>query len=179
MKSDRSESAASGDWRVHNWLSLADERPDLASFCHVMAATEVEGPRGQVLTLAAFLEDVLGQALRAFLCEGGDAADMLDRGGLSSLSSRIAACAALGLITARERDECHRVRKIRNRFAHDHAVDFDDPGVADLCAALAMKVPGSDGRGAFSSSAAPLVMQLSHRHHYVRRTSTINFDQPN
>ena len=95
--------------------------------------------RGLVLTLAAFAEEALGELLRQFMLPG-DAADALISGfnaPLGTLSARIKAAFALGLITERQQENLDRLRRIRNEFAHSwEPISFDHQAVASHIAAL-------------------------------------------
>lgn len=76
--------------------------------------------RGLVLSLAAFAEDALGQLLAAFMRPTQASADLLTgfNAPLGTFSSRIKACAALGLINDDQFKDLEYLRKIRNEFAH-------------------------------------------------------------
>jgi len=91
---------------------------------------------------------------------------------LGTLSTRIAAAAALGLISEREAKEADRLRKIRNFFAHHVHISFDDQNIRDLCGNLEMAAQDYgdvvvNTRGRFSTSAVALIMNLTNRPHYV------------
>jgi mannitol operon repressor len=50
---------------------------------------------------------------------------------LGSFSTRIASAAAMGLISDREANEADRLRKVRNLFAHQVHVSFEDHNMKD------------------------------------------------
>ncbi len=64
------------------------------------------------------------------------------------------------------------MRKIRNRFAHDIHVSFDDQQMKDLCRNLTFKandygevvVPA---KGQFTTAATGLILNLTNRPHYL------------
>jgi DNA-binding MltR family transcriptional regulator len=85
-----------------------------------------------------------------------------------TLSARIAACHAMGLISETEFREAEIVRKVRNEFAHKVKMSFKDDRVRSLCANMKFSVPGeASPRGQFTSAAIVLVMNLTNRPHYV------------
>jgi mannitol operon repressor len=63
------------------------------------------------------------------------AADLVDEypGAMSSFSSRIMACHAMGLISDDERTECNTIRKVRNEFAHLARKSLADKDIESLC----------------------------------------------
>ncbi|WP_316172164.1 MULTISPECIES: MltR family transcriptional regulator [unclassified Bradyrhizobium] len=88
--------------------------------------------RGLVLALAAFAEDNLGELLKTFLIATKAATDLLEgfNAPLGTLSSRIKAAFALGLITKDQFEDLERLRKIRNEFSHTwKPISFNDDPV--------------------------------------------------
>ena len=88
--------------------------------------------RGLVLTLAAFAEDSLADLLTAFMLDNPASKKLV--GGydapLGTLSSRIRACYALGLITKGQYHDLEHLRSIRNMFSHTwKPISFDDGDV--------------------------------------------------
>jgi DNA-binding MltR family transcriptional regulator len=70
------------------------------------------------------------KAAHKFLFEGPNA-------GLADFSARIEMVGHLEIFSKAEIKDLHRIRKIRNEFAHDFTgVSFDAQKVADLCGAL-------------------------------------------
>jgi len=95
--------------------------------------------RGLVLSLAAFAEDALGSLLREFMIPSEATNQLLDgfNAPLGTLSSRIKACLALGLITKDQYSDLERLRKIRNEFAHHwRHIDLASRSVAGHVIAL-------------------------------------------
>jgi DNA-binding MltR family transcriptional regulator len=92
-----------------------------------------ESPRGHVLISMGLLEDKLKQVLLAFMAQGGNSKSLVDgpNAPLGTLSSRIAACYALSLITKCEHDNLTLMRRIRNDFAHDMETSFRTQSVKD------------------------------------------------
>ncbi len=106
-----------------------------------------ESERGQVLLSCSFLEDTLGRMLHAFLIEAESSTKLLEgfNAPLGSFSARIQACNAMGLLTDSEMMEVEIHRKIRNKFAHQISMSFEDQSVADLCKNLKMTTVVVDG----------------------------------
>jgi len=100
-------------------------------------------------------------------------------GPLSSLHGKIEIGYALKLFGHVARDDLHRVRTIRNHFAHDLSVrDFDHEEVAPLCDALyaprfLAKATGTaevtDRRERFLSTASNLATRFGHEAQHVSR----------
>ena len=90
--------------------------------------------RGLALTLAAFAEESLGTLLAAFLRSETAAAKELLEGfnaPLGTLSARIRAAYALGLVTEEQFGDLERLRKIRNAFSHSwKPMSFEAPSIA-------------------------------------------------
>lgn len=100
-----------------------------------------ESQRGAVLVGVAQLDELLRQLLSAFLIDDDQSIILLDsensNAPLGSFSARIDLSYCLGLIGENERKDLHRIRKIRNRFAHDlHGLTFDDQEIVTLCNGL-------------------------------------------
>lgn len=105
-----------------------------------------ESDRGCVLVGGAMLDEILSSLLRGFFVRDSGATETLlgPNGALSTFSSRINLCRALGLITEPVFRDLERIRTIRNQAAHfdrrsERGFDFsfDDVSVADRCRALA------------------------------------------
>jgi hypothetical protein len=151
-----------------------ETHPHLKEFSAFLKDLNKETERGAALAAAAYLDDLLEKTIRAFLIVG-DTADALLRGfnaPLGGLSSRIAAAHALGLISDAEKSECEVIRKVRNEFAHKVRMSFDDDRVKGLCRNLTMNAKPYEGvtvstRGAFTTAAVALILNLTNRPHYV------------
>jgi hypothetical protein len=108
--------------REREALQRLDEL-DGARFEKFAQEFHAESDRAAVILGAAKLDELLRELLeKCFLPKVGDYDELLgDEGGerpLSALSARINAAYRLGLISADFTRSLHRVRKIRNRFAH-------------------------------------------------------------
>lgn len=95
--------------------------------------------RGLILSLAAFAEDSLATLLTAFMLPTEAARQLIDgfNAPLGTLSSRIRAAYALGLVTEDQFEDLERLRKIRNAFSHTwKPTSFSDPGISDHVRAI-------------------------------------------
>lgn len=102
----------------------------LDQFLEVIAE---ESDRGSVLVAAAFIDSGLYAILKRSLVTHDKKPDPLfdhANAPLSSFSSRTHLCHRLGLISPSLARDIHRIRKIRNAFAHDPShCSFADPTV--------------------------------------------------
>jgi mannitol operon repressor len=151
-----------------------ETQPHLKGFAEFLDDFNKETERGAALAAAAFLDDLLQKVVSAFLIRSDSATSLLNgfNAPLGSLSARIAAAHAMGLISDSERRECDSVRKIRNEFAHKIKTSFDDERVASLCSALTMSAKPhgnvtASTRGQFTTAAIALILKLTNRPHYV------------
>ncbi|WP_454762327.1 hypothetical protein [Caulobacter segnis] len=90
-------------------------------------ALSKESDRGQVLSVAHYMDILLERTVRAFLVEGKAANDLLTgfNAPLGTFSVRISAARAMGLIDDHEANALIGVRELRNAFAHTVAVDLE------------------------------------------------------
>jgi mannitol operon repressor len=104
--------------------------------------------RGAALAAAAFLDDLLGRVIFNFLIPNDSGHALVDgfNAPFGTLSARIAACHAMGLISEVEYRECEIVRKVRNEFAHKVKMSFDNDRIKSLCANMKFSVPGENPR---------------------------------
>lgn len=130
--------------------------------------------RGMALIATGFIDELLRRTIEAFLVDGAAASAMLNgfNAPLGTFSARAAAATALGLLYEKEARDIERLRKIRNRFAHQVHVSFDDQSIRDMCFQLecaAQDYPGVtlDARGRFETSAVGIISNLTNRPHYV------------
>ncbi len=142
-----------------------------------------ETPRGAALTAAALLDDLLQQAIAAFLVPNESAEKVIKgfNAPLGTLSARIAACHALGILSDAEFAECDLVRKIRNEFAHKVKMSFADDRVRSLCANMMMRAKPppdemNEPRTQFTTAAVALLIRLTNRAHYVRQKALKHHD---
>lgn len=160
---------------------LNKEYPHLKEFFPYLGLLEKESDRGKVLISCGFLEEQLKQVLRAFMLEVSQAEELVEGGNapLGTFNSRITACYVFGLLTQREHDDLHLIRKIRNDFAHDIHTTFQTESVVNRCRELTHKAHDYgtvvvEPSGQFTTAAVALIMNLANRPHYVskeKRTS--------
>ncbi len=119
-------------------VKLFDEQANI--FAQALGGDKL---RGEVLTCASNLENDLGDLLTAVLAKTGKPSNDLrkqlfeSRGALSGLSDRINMARALGLILGPTANDMHRVRAIRNYFAHHSGnPTFNDKKIEKAAAAL-------------------------------------------
>jgi hypothetical protein len=109
-------------------------RSEISDFTDLHKEWFDESPRGIILTAAAYLDDRLGEMLKAFLVENAGAIKLTDgfNAPLGTFSSRIAAAFALGLISSKEYDMLELFREIRNKYAHEIKIRITDQSVTKL-----------------------------------------------
>lgn len=95
--------------------------PDMDSLNRFQSLVRKQDDRALSLSLAAFAEDTLGRLLLVYLREDRQAKDLVDgfNAPLGTLSTRIKAAYALGLLTREQYEDLEIARRIRNEFAHD------------------------------------------------------------
>jgi mannitol operon repressor len=177
MTEEEKERRLSAVKRVRNRVrSLEESHPHLKQFGEFLDDFNKETERGAALAAAAFIDDLLQRILMAFLIAKEPAEKLLTgfNAPLSSLSARIAAVRALGLLSEIECRECELIRKVRNEFAHRVKMSFDDKKIGGLCSSLHYRAkPYKDvtesTRGAFTTAAVALILNLTNRPHYVAR----------
>ena len=154
--------------------SFYEENPHLAEFGKFLDGLNRESARGAVLISLAMIDDLLQRTIASFLLEGVDADKLLEdfNAPLGSVSSRALAARALGLISVSEYTEINTIRKVRNRFAHDIHVSFEDQQIKDFCRSLTYKAHDYEGvivspHGQFTSAATSLILNLTNRPQYV------------
>jgi len=158
--------------------TLVETHPHLRDFSDFLQEFNQETERGAALAAAAFLDDILERILAAFLIPNDSGFDLTSgfNAPLGTLSARVAACHAMGLISEAEFRECQLIRKIRNEFAHKVKMSFEVDRVKSLCASLSMSAkPYGDvtvgARGQFTTAAVSLILNLTNRPHYVAQRS--------
>lgn len=98
------------------------------------------GVAGRVLLLTSHLEQLCLEALASHmpgLDKQTEKALFQGLGPLGSFSARISLAKALGLISPKQAHELHKLRKLRNAFAHSRSpLDWSHPQIRALTAAL-------------------------------------------
>jgi mannitol operon repressor len=108
--------------------------PEYRGFAEMLAEANTETDRGIVLVITAFVDDLLGRVLAAFLIKN-ESAEMLLSGfnaPLGTFATKTAACHAMGLITDEDSRQCNLLRRIRNEFTHKVKTSFQDDKIKDL-----------------------------------------------
>lgn len=153
---------------------LSETHPHLKEFTAFLPVLNKESDRGKVLITASYLDELLRQVLLAFFADQTAGTKLVDgfNAPLGSLATRCEAASALGLVSTEERAEIDRIRKIRNRFAHDIHVSFDDQELKEICGRLEYRAKDYgevvSGAGAqFTTAATCLILNLVNRPHYV------------
>ncbi|MGP8250501.1 MAG: MltR family transcriptional regulator [Terracidiphilus sp.] len=127
-----------------------------------------ESDRGAVLISAALLDDLLERCMHSFLLDHSRVDQLLDNGPLGSFGARILAAFALGMLSESEYQDCERVRKVRNSFAHGVGCSFENQKVKDICSSFVFVAkPGAlkdhGPRERYLSSVLSLLISLSRR----------------
>ena len=112
------------------------------AFTQVTNELHGESERACAIIGGAFLDDLLGELLEIYLVQNHDATqDLLSsenvNAPLGSFGARILTAYAIGLLPKDNWHAFQKVKKIRNRFAHDLNLSFDDSSISKLCANLA------------------------------------------
>ncbi|WP_126456712.1 MltR family transcriptional regulator [Sulfuriflexus mobilis] len=118
--------------------------PELEEIERFFSQFSKETDRGAALTAGAMLEDRLGDIIKGFLIDSKESEKLLKgtNAPFGTLSSRISACFALGLIDRIEFEEMETIRKIRNKFAHNwDKVSFQTDSIKDLTNSLPWRGP--------------------------------------
>jgi hypothetical protein len=153
---------------------LAETHPHLMEFMDFLPALNEESDRGAALIATSFIDELLRRTIRSFLveCPATDLPLSGFNAPLGTFSARAAAVTALGLLHEAEARDIDRLRKVRNRFAHQVHASFADQSVSDICAQLELAAQDySDvkvaARGRFVTSATAVILNLTNRPHYV------------
>jgi DNA-binding MltR family transcriptional regulator len=94
-----------------------------------------EKDRGAAIVIVAFLEDGLETAIKSRLVRDANTEHKMFRGTgpLATLSAKIELGFLLGMYGKVERNDLHRIREIRNEFAHKfNGITFEDQRIRDL-----------------------------------------------
>ena len=160
---------------MHKYDRLLDTHPHLKDFLPFLDSLNNESERGAVLICASYLEAQLKETISAFLCEiyaSEKSVRSRFNASIGSFSARIAAAAALALISEKEYGDLETIREIRNEFAHNHRTTFTDRKIIELCRRLKLSAQDYDDvvvdpRGQFTTAAVALIMNFVNRPHYV------------
>jgi len=97
-----------------------------------------ESERACAIVGGAYLGELLGELLEHYLVENKTAGfDLLNsenvNAPLSGFGARILIAYAIGLLSKESYDALLKIKKIRNKFAHDLTLSFSDPSISKLC----------------------------------------------
>lgn len=162
---------------IEDYVKFRDEvwekDPHYKGFLAALLELKGETDRGVALVATSFLDKLLRDILGAFLIENKSAGDLLSgfNAPFGSLSTRIAGCLALGLISDREAEQCDTLRKVRNRFAHEVEVNFNTESVRALCNNLIVPERDKDceARRKFMSASMIVLVALLNRPYEVAK----------
>ena len=127
----------------------------LDNFNLMLKQTSGESDRGMVLSMSAFMEDLLGNIIKDFMLDVSAATELVEgfNAPLGTFSARTKAAYALGLISEDQHKDINLVRKIRNEFAHSWAV-------TKLNDQLVCKFAGSLSKPMINPNVSNLTIQL-------------------
>jgi len=148
--------------------------PSLRKFQLFIADLNKESERGTVLIASSYIDDLLKQMIEAFFVDVDEKGSLLKSSGpLGAFSSRIDAAYCCGLLSQAEQKDCHIIRSVRNRFAHEVEMSFADQSVADKTknfSGLGRFMPQPDqpffqldARERFTVTSVDLIMELNNR----------------
>jgi hypothetical protein len=161
--------------------------PDTDSLNRFQSLVRKQDDRALALSLAAFAEDTLGRLLLVYLREEKQAKELVEgfNAPLGTLSTRIKAAYALGLLTREQYEDLEIARRVRNAFAHDwEGVSLDRQDVKALIGKLHaysmdQKPFAGGGRerllGAVSTILAELRIQITQHLKHARRAPFVGF----
>lgn len=148
-------------------LETFDKRlaPKAQAAFEFRSTLNAETDRGCALMAAAYLDDQLGELLRAYLVDDSKTADELfgPLAPLGTFSSRIDLAYMLGLVGPHARRELHLIRKIRNEFGHKYKpMTFEDPGIKSRCSGFKAYslLPAGTARGNFTRTVMGILAVL-------------------
>ncbi|GAB3754715.1 hypothetical protein [Spirosoma pomorum] len=155
---------------------LMDRMPHLAEFLPLLDKLNEETPRGKILLGCSYIDELLKKTIEAFLIKSIETNELLNgfAAPIGTFSSRIKLSYALGLISEAEKKEILTLKAIRNLFAHNFKVTFEDPKVKKLCNALTYSAKSYDdvvvdAPGQSNTSAIAIMLNLVNRPTYVAR----------
>ena len=107
---------------MNSYSGLVDE-----NFSRFLSEMTRESARGCAIVGSAQLDDLISQVITQYLIENTEKKNIMGEYGLlSSFHSRITIAYAVGLISKSDKEALIHIKNIRNRFAHDISISFDD-----------------------------------------------------
>lgn len=156
-----------------------DHAEDLARFVEEL---KKETDRGLPLVGTALIDEKLRDTLESFFISKKSAHKLLDdfNSPLGTLSSRLEACFALGLIDDHEYSEINLLRKVRNEFAHSkHGLSFKNEKIVGYCSTLKSSLPEGENfpitepRFRYMNAIVCMVLRLYYRPEWVEKEKRI------
>ena len=146
-----------------NLDAFLNEHPELKREYAILCQIANESPRGMVLVAAAELDRLLLELIKSFLRPGAGQNALLSspNAPLATFSARIAAAHALNLISDQEFRELSIIRRIRNQFAHEINVSFEDQTMKSRVQELSQYRATDDEAESFEASVVKLILEIS------------------
>lgn len=145
-----------------------EQRKHPSAFRQMMDSLRNEtSDRAVAIVGAAYLDDRLGQTLRAFFINRDKPTRELlsTQGPLGAFGARIHLAFCLGLLDEDEYHDLGTIQKIRNAFAHQTgSLSFEEPSIAQRCDRLQLLK---------NSSSAALYLSYSRRDRYITTVAAI------
>jgi hypothetical protein len=142
-----------GNPQLH-WLIEDDE-----SVNDLLEISSTVPARAAAITVISILDDRLIRAIKSRLHKNERALKRVFSayGPLSSLSGKIDFGALLGLYVEDTRRDLHKMREIRNLFAHKHKrIDFESSDIKAACAQIGLPDRFEDSDNPFTTATEPL-----------------------
>ena len=115
--------------------------PTMDELVRLLADIFEESDRSYALIMSAWLDDAVGEIIRAQFIEHSTSADELLTGDapLATFSARTKIAYCLRLIDGRVKRDLDTIRSVRNEFAHQRDnISFSSPSVVSKCANFAL-----------------------------------------
>ena len=160
---------------------------DLDDLNRFQSLVNSQDDRGLVLSLGAFAEDTLGRLLLIYLRKGKQSKELVEgfNAPLGTLSTRIKAAYAMGLLTGEQYQDLEISRKIRNAFAHDwEGVTLERQDIQDMIGNLhaytfdQLSLEGGPRErliGAITTILVELRLQITQHRKHNRRVPFVGF----
>ena len=149
------------------------EDPVFGAVNRLLAVIREDDERGLVLSIAAFAEECLGRLLLTYLRDGPAAKELVEgfNAPLGTLSARIKACQAVGLLTDDQYRDLEFMRKVRNEFAHNwEGCSFSQQNISAWVAGMAesrtSSEPAETPKAKFRANVSHILIELE----YLRST---------
>jgi DNA-binding MltR family transcriptional regulator len=144
---------SSANAQLHWLMEDGESHEDLLEISSTVPA------RAAAITAMSVLDNRLTKAIKSRLQKNERALKRVFSayGPLSSLSGKIDFAALLGLFGEDSRQDLHKMREIRNLFAHSHKkISFDTKEIKAACAQIGLPDRFKNTDNPFTTSTAPL-----------------------